>query len=284
MARRSSAFEDLMALSARLPWRVALGLALVSYCGLHWVAGYYSAPVAARTPAEIGAVAQRQLVATLAFFLQWIIPIGFGAGGLISFVRRARDAGLFNRAVAGGPAAVTGLTWSEFEHMIGEGFRRQGYTVTGNDGRGPDGGVDLALVKGTDRFLVQCKHWRRSSVGVTVIREFYGVMTARAVAGGFVVTSGSFTPDAWGFAAQCGIELIDGVRLQGWISRAKAPEQGSRGRVLEAPVAPQVTSATPACPRCGGAMVTRTAGRGFSAGQSFWGCTRYPRCRGTLSA
>jgi hypothetical protein len=79
----------------------------------------------------------------------------------------------------------------------------------------------LALVKGTDRFLVQCKHWRRSSVGVAVIREFYGVMTARAVAGGFVVTSGSFTPDAWGFAAQCGVELIDGERLEAWISQTR---------------------------------------------------------------
>ena len=123
--------------------------------------------------------------------------------------------------------------------------------------------------------------------GRDVIREFYGVVTARAVAGGFVVTSGSFTLDAWGFAAQCGIELIDGARLEGWISRAKAPEQGGRARVLEAPVAPQVTSfetPKPACPRCGVGMVLRTAGRGYSAGQHFWGCTRYPRCRGTLPA
>jgi hypothetical protein len=117
MARRSSVFEDLMALSARLPWGIGLGLAVVSYLGLHWAASYYSVPDSVLTPADIGAVAQRQLVATLAFFLQWIIPLGFGAGALVSFVRRTRGAGLFNRAVAGGTATVTGLTWSEFEHI-----------------------------------------------------------------------------------------------------------------------------------------------------------------------
>src|SRR5713226_8860558 len=28
----------------------------------------------------------------------------------------------------------------------------------------------------------------------------------------------------------------------------------------------------PACPKCGGAMVLRTAGRGSNAGNQFWGC------------
>jgi restriction system protein len=282
MARRSSVFEDLMALSARLPWGVGLALALVSFLLFHGLSVYFSIPVTAKSVADIGTVAQRGLFGTVASLLQFVVPAAFVVGAGVSCVKRGRARVSFDRVASHGVSTVSRLSWRDFEALIGEGFRRQGYTVTGNDGRGPDGGVDLALVKGTDRFLVQCKHWRRSSVGVAVIREFYGVMTARAVAGGFVVTSGSFTPDAWGFAAQCGVELIDGERLEAWISRAKAPEQGSCGRVLEAPVAPQVTSATPACPRCGGAMVTRTAGRGFSAGQQFWGCTRYPRCRGTL--
>lgn len=35
------------------------------------------------------------------------------------------------------------------------------------------------------------------------------------------------------------------------------------------------------CPRCGSAMVRRTARRGRNAGGSFWGCSKYPRCKGT---
>ncbi len=35
------------------------------------------------------------------------------------------------------------------------------------------------------------------------------------------------------------------------------------------------------CPRCGSAMVHRVARRGRNAGGSFWGCSRFPVCRGT---
>jgi DNA-binding helix-hairpin-helix protein with protein kinase domain len=35
------------------------------------------------------------------------------------------------------------------------------------------------------------------------------------------------------------------------------------------------------CPRCGSGMVRRTANRGPNAGGSFWGCSRFPQCRGT---
>ena len=40
--------------------------------------------------------------------------------------------------------------------------------------------------------------------------------------------------------------------------------------------------AAPACPVCGEEMRKRMAGKGPHAGQSFWGCSGYPECRGTL--
>jgi hypothetical protein len=33
------------------------------------------------------------------------------------------------------------------------------------------------------------------------------------------------------------------------------------------------------CPKCGSSMVLRTARRGASAGNQFWGCSAYPGCR-----
>lgn len=39
--------------------------------------------------------------------------------------------------------------------------------------------------------------------------------------------------------------------------------------------------AEPACPRCRGRMVRRTARRGPNAGNDFWGCSRFPACHGT---
>lgn len=36
------------------------------------------------------------------------------------------------------------------------------------------------------------------------------------------------------------------------------------------------------CPKCGNTMVRRTAKRGIRPGNSFWGCSTFPACRGTL--
>ena len=35
------------------------------------------------------------------------------------------------------------------------------------------------------------------------------------------------------------------------------------------------------CPTCDAPMVLRTARRGRNAGGKFWGCTKFPGCRGT---
>jgi len=36
------------------------------------------------------------------------------------------------------------------------------------------------------------------------------------------------------------------------------------------------------CPKCGNAMILRTAKKGVNAGNKFWGCSKFPKCRGTL--
>ena len=33
------------------------------------------------------------------------------------------------------------------------------------------------------------------------------------------------------------------------------------------------------CPRCGGALVSRTASKGEHKGETFWGCSNFPKCR-----
>ena len=80
-------------------------------------------------------------------------------------------------------AVLNAITWQQFELVIGEWFRTQGYNVKEYGGAGPDGGIDLVLSKGNETFLVQCKQWRAIKVGVTVVRELYGVMAARGATG-----------------------------------------------------------------------------------------------------
>ena len=40
---------------------------------------------------------------------------------------------------------------------------------------------------------------------------------------------------------------------------------------------------TPLCPKCNSSMVKRLARKGSNSGNYFWGCSRYPRCKGTRS-
>ncbi len=43
------------------------------------------------------------------------------------------------------------------------------------------------------------------------------------------------------------------------------------------------TTSNDICPRCGATLVKRTVQKGERAGQTFWGCSNYPRCRYTKS-
>ena len=57
----------------------------------------------------------------------------------------------------------------------------------------------------------------------------------------------------------------------------------SQDRKLNRPVASDKQHRL-CCPRCGKPMTLRTARQGRRAGQSFWGCSGYPECQGTLPA
>jgi restriction system protein len=216
-------------------------------------------------------VVQRQLVGTIASFLQYIVPAGLLLGAMVSFFRQRRRSQIFGRVSHHGQAAISGLSWQAFEQLISEAFRRRGFTVSDNAFSGADGGVDVRATKGGETFLIQCKHWRAQQVGVSVVRELYGVMSAEGAAGGYVVTSGRFTRDALDFAKGRNIEFLDCPDLQRFIRDSDRPELESVA----------TTNESPTCPSCGGEMVRRTARRGPNAGEAFLGCRRYPQCRGT---
>ncbi|MBL0545321.1 NERD domain-containing protein [Aeromonas jandaei] len=47
----------------------------------------------------------------------------------------------------------------------------------------------------------------------------------------------------------------------------------------ELPILHDANHAQQCCPKCGCAMVLRTARRGSNKGEQFWGCSAYPKCR-----
>jgi restriction system protein len=188
-----------MDLVAMLPWWVGMALAFVSYLILHQLA---AAPkIGALQPGQMADVVTRSMVAGLASVGQFVIPLFCLLGALGSFFRRRKREVLVEVVSQSKSAdALNGMSWREFEMLVSEAFRLQGYKVTEEGGGGPDGGVDLVARKCSESFLVQCKQWKAFKVGVDVVRELYGVMAAQGAAGVFVVTSGSFTADAQAFA------------------------------------------------------------------------------------
>ena len=275
-----------MNLVGMLPWWAGVMLALVSYLLLHRVA---SQPVvAAIQTGQMGAMLTQSLWKTVASVGQYVLPIICLAGaGMSGWRRKARKNLVVDVAQSKASDALDGMSWREFEMLVGEGFRLQGYQVVETGGGGADGGVDLVLAKpgknGGEKFLVQCKQWRAYKVGVDVVRELYGVMAARGATGGFVVTSGRFTDDAISFASGRNVTLVDGPTLFGLLRQAKTAIDRSPARPATAPAvqpgaAPMQASS---CPLCSKPMARRTAKRGANAGGEFWGCTGYPACRGT---
>lgn len=174
---------------------------------------------------------------------------------------------------------IRDLSWQRFEELVGEAYRRQGYRVIENDSAGPDGGVDLVISREGKRYLVQCKQYRSQKVGVKVVREMFGLVAAEKATGGIVITSGQFTRDADTFANDKSLELVDGEQLVSLISAVqKDPKMPP---VAIASSRPKVGPSVPSCPVCNSTMVLRTARKGKNVGQQFWGCSEFPKCRGT---
>lgn len=295
MAKRKSGVDALFETAARWPWWVGVAAAFVAYLVLRTVAGM-EVPLAPNTR-QLGDSIVRQVIKSLALVGQWLLPLIFLAAAGFSFIgQRQRQRLHSDVAQRGNLAPFASMSWREFEELVGEYFRRRGFAASNNGRAGPDGGVDVVVSRGADRYIVQCKHWRALKVGVEPVRELYGVLHAQRAAGGFVVSSGTFTEEARRFAEGREIELIDGNMLARAIreqSPGKAPRgntgaanhPGSTGSANaasgRAASAASAAAADPLCPVCGAAMQKRKAQRGPSAGQMFWGCTRFPNCRGT---
>jgi restriction system protein len=278
MARRKqNLIEGLIEITSKLPWWVGVVLAIAAHLWLHSVAT--SEVTAVAQSGRMDAFVTQNLFKMLASVGQYLLPFVFLAGAAMSALGRYKRRALHEQ-VAGSPdrGALNDMSWQQFEALVGEAFRRKGYAVTETGSGGADGGIDLVLKKEGETFLVQCKQWRGTKVSVSIVRELYGVMAAKGATGGFVVSSGEFTNDAQDFARGRNIELVDSKALHAQI-------RGVSVSGKPVPVSQAVASASePACPICQSAMVKRTAKRGANSGNGFWGCSKYPGCKGTRPA
>jgi len=275
MPKRTPSNAELLIL---LPWWVSAVLAVLCYVGLAIVLPALETENFLYVALQSGLPRFAPLVAL--FFL---------ALAVMSALRARRSRKLVDEQTD--LASLCDLPWKAFEDLVAEVYRRKGYRVEESLGGGADGGIDLVLRKDGEKILVQCKRWKNKAVGAPVVRELYGLMTAEAASSATLVTTSAFTREAVAFAQGKPIDLIDGPALLGLVNEAqRGVVENARPNEQEKPV-PLVdaparipASETPSCPNCGSSMVLRTARRGDKQGQEFWGCSDYPKCRGTRPA
>lgn len=240
---------------AMIPWWIYLTMAILAYPVFRYMIPSLMSPSSFRL---IG-----RAVPLLGSFISVLFLI---CAALMAFDAFRRRSLLENQ---NGINSICNISWREFEDLVAEAYRRKGYIVTETAG-GADGGVDIILKKGTEKILVQCKQWRMKKVGVKVIRELYGVVSAEGASEGIVISSGIFTQEARAFARGKPLELIDGTGLLKMITEVQKRQM---------PI--KVESNDILCPFCGNSMVIRTAKKGNRTGDKFWGCSAFPKCRGT---
>ena len=177
--------------------------------------------------------------------------------------------------------ALENMGWQRFELLMGEVFRRKGYSVEVSPADGADGGVDLRLKKDRELVLAQCKCFMSGKVSVGVIREFYGVIAHEHATRGIFVNTSVYTQDALKFAEGKEIELLDGDAVRELINSVTRPSENIydvQGWMAE--FTANAVIRHPDCPRCSKPMVMRTSGEE----KNFWGCADFPECNGTRDA
>jgi len=147
---------------AGLPWPVGLVVGALGYLTLaHGLPMGFAGQGGPLAQAFAGASNPFSLLGWL-FFGMCVI------GALASFLNARRTRRLLDTRT--GLESIAALGWRDFERLVGEAFRRRGYSVEETGQGGAGGGIDLILHRDGRRILVQCKQWRCERVPVNVVR------------------------------------------------------------------------------------------------------------------
>jgi restriction system protein len=261
---------------ASMPWPVGFVLGIVAYVAIRYGIGWYLST--ATNPVLRGLA--RQASAGIYAPIAWIVLIMCWIGAVVSFTESRHRRHLLERQT--GLDSLRVISWREFEMLVGEAFRRQGYAVRETGLGGADGGIDLILHKDGKVTLVQCKQWKTLRVDVKVVREMLGLLVDQGAAAVKIVAIGSYTAEARRFVEGKPIELINGDVLLAMIREVQTRtsekiETAKANHANKIKVEPKI-SPDPICPKCGANMVKRL---NRQTKDPFWGCLKYPTCRGT---
>ena len=114
---------------------------------------------------------------------------------------------------------IAAIGWQDFEHLIREVFERE-FSTGGGEVKvtqaSRDGGVDAIAfdpdpIRG-GKIVIQAKRYT-NTVDVSAVRDLYGTVMNEGATKGILVTTSSFGPDAYQFAKDKPLTLLDGGNL-----------------------------------------------------------------------
>lgn len=120
---------------------------------------------------------------------------------------------------------LAAMDWDDFEHLVREVFEKE-FKSRGGEVRvtqsSSDGGVD-AIAFDPDpisggKIVIQAKRYT-NTVGVSAVRDLYGTTMNEGASKGILVTTSNYGPDAYKFAADKPITLLNGGNLLHLLSK-----------------------------------------------------------------
>jgi len=174
-------------------------------------------------------------------------------------------------------AFLKSLEWKRYEEVCMEYLRLKNCDANVTC-IGADGGIDIKIHdKNGSLFAIgQCKSWAKP-IGVSLIRELYGIMASERANYGIFLTTSTFSQEAIKFAENKRLILVDADEFINLISELKEDDKRKIDRI-----ATEGDFTTPTCVHCNVKMIKRVATKGKNAGNEFWGCVNFPKCRKTM--
>lgn len=177
------------------------------------------------------------------------------------------------------------LSNKEFEQLIKKLFIWRGYSVVEDN----ENNIDLTLQQDSQITFVQFYQWQQNSVDVSSIEYLFSAMESYDVKYGIVMSTGVFTEEAIEFSLGKKILLVNGKDLSQMVEALMLSEsapietENNNDSAAENVNDNEVSEIEPLCPVCSHKMIKRVAKKGKNAGNTFWGCSQFPNCRGVAS-
>lgn len=183
-------------------------------------------------------------------------------------------------------ALFSALSNKEFELLIKKLFLGRGYTIIEDN----ENIIDLTLMQNNQLTFVQFYQWQQNSIEVSSIEYLFSAMQSCDVKHGIVMSTGVFTEEAIEFSLGKKILLVNGQDLSQMVealmlseSEPESTGNESAQNTRNADEFPDaIQEVEPLCPVCHHKMIKRVAKKGKNAGNTFWGCSQFPKCRGVV--